>query len=83
MSSCVHVSVTGHTKDPMPLVEKSRASCPSGRFPSSFIHHVIITGLRTPTNSLRFSFLLVKYRGYRLGIRKEWYELFLILNLFR
>ena len=32
-----HVSVTGHIKDPVPLVEKSRASCPGGRFPPSFI----------------------------------------------
>ena len=36
----------GHIKDPVPLFEKSRASCPSGRFPPSFIHQVIIiTGL--------------------------------------
>ena len=31
------VSVTGHIKDPLPL--KSRAMCPSGRLPLSFIHH--------------------------------------------
>ena len=37
-----HVCVTGHVKDPVPLIEKSRASCPSGRFPPSFIHQVII-----------------------------------------
>ena len=24
-------------KDPLPLIEKSRASCPGGRFPPSFI----------------------------------------------
>ena len=35
-----HVSATGHLKDPVPLIEKSRASCPSGRFPL-FIHQVI------------------------------------------
>ena len=36
----------GHIKDPVPLVKKSRASCPGGRFPPSFIHQVIIiTGL--------------------------------------
>ena len=41
-----HVYATGHIKDPMPLVEKSMASCPSGRFPVSFIDQVIIiTGM--------------------------------------
>ena len=40
------VCVTEHIKDPVPLIEKSRASCPGGRFPLSFIHQVIlITGL--------------------------------------
>ena len=40
------VCVTGHIKHPVPLIEKSRASCPSGRFPPSFFHQVItITGL--------------------------------------
>ena len=40
------VCATGHLKDPVPFVEKSRASCPGGRFPPSFIHQVIIiTGL--------------------------------------
>ena len=40
------VCPTGHIKDPVPLIEKSRALCPSGRFPPSFIHQVIIiTGL--------------------------------------
>ena len=40
------VCVTGHIKDPVPLIEKSRTSCPSGRFSTSFIHQVIlITGL--------------------------------------
>ena len=40
------VCATGHLKDPVPLIEKSRASCPSGRFPPSCIHLVIIiTGL--------------------------------------
>ena len=38
--------VTGHIKDPVPFIEKSRASCPGGRFPPRFIHQVIIiTGL--------------------------------------
>ena len=37
---------TGHIKDPMPLIEKSRSSCPGGMFPPHFIHQVIvITGL--------------------------------------
>ena len=31
------VCVTGHIKDPMPRFEKSRVSCPGGRFPSGFI----------------------------------------------
>ena len=40
------VCVTGHIKDPVPLIEKSRAFCPGGRFPPSFIHQgSIITGL--------------------------------------
>ena len=42
------VCATGHIKNPVPLVEKSRASYPGGRFPLSFIHQVIIiiTGLQ-------------------------------------
>ena len=41
------VCTPGYIKDPVPLIEKSRASCPSGRFPPSFIHQVIIiTGLQ-------------------------------------
>ena len=40
------VCVTCHIKDAVPLIERSRAWCPSGRFPPSFIHQVIIiTGL--------------------------------------
>ena len=40
------VCATGHITDPVPLIEKRRASCPGGRFPPSFIHQVIvITGL--------------------------------------
>ena len=40
------VSATGHIKDPVPLIEKSRASCPGDWFPPSLIHQVIIiTGL--------------------------------------
>ena len=42
-----HVCATGHIQDPVPLIEKSRASCSCGRFPPSFIHQVIvITGLK-------------------------------------
>ena len=36
------VCATGHIKYPVPLIEKSRALCPGGRCPSSFIHQVII-----------------------------------------
>ena len=36
------VSVRRHIKDVVPLMGKSRASCPGGRFPHSFIHQVII-----------------------------------------
>ena len=37
---------TGHIKDPVPLIEKRRELSPSGWFPPSFIHQVlIITGL--------------------------------------
>ena len=40
------VCVTKYIKDPVLLIEKSRASCSSGRFPPNFIHQVIIiTGL--------------------------------------
>ena len=40
------VCVTGHLKESVTLIEKSRASCPGGRFLPSFIHQVIIiTGL--------------------------------------
>ena len=41
------VCATGHIKDPVPLIEKSRESCPGGRYLPSFIHQVIIiTGLK-------------------------------------
>ena len=63
MSSLVYA--TGHIKDPVPLVEKSRGLSPGGRFPPSFIHQVIIiTGLNKlqllpplnqPTNQPRVS----------------------------
>ena len=44
----VYNNWAGHKKDPMPLLEKSRALCPSGRIPPSFIHQVImITGLKS------------------------------------
>ena len=36
------VCATWHIKDPVPLIEKSRASCPSGRFPPSVIHQVMM-----------------------------------------
>ena len=42
----VYVRLGIYLIDPLPLIEKSRASCPGGRFPPSFIHQVIIiTGL--------------------------------------
>ena len=51
------MSATGHIKDPVPLVEKSRGLSPGGRFPPSFIHQVIIiTGL----NKLQLYVLALK-----------------------
>ena len=51
MSSCV--CVTGHIKDPLPLIEKRRGLSPGGRFPPSFIHQVIIiTGLNQLYNQM-------------------------------
>ena len=47
-SSCVTV----HIKQPVAHDETSRALCPGGRFPPSFIHQVIgITGLNRFDNS--------------------------------
>ena len=55
MSSLVYA--TGHIKDPVPLIEKRRGLSPSGRFPPSFIHQVIIiTGL----NKLQLYVLALK-----------------------
>ena len=51
-----HVCVTGYINDPVPLIEKSRAST---RFPPSFllqVYIIIITGL----NKLGVSVLAVK-----------------------
>ena len=40
------VCATGHIKDPVQHVERSRASGPGGRFPPSLMHQIIIiTGL--------------------------------------
>ena len=51
MSSLVYV--TGHIKDPVPLIEKRRGLSPGGRFPPSFIHQVIIiTGLNKLFNCM-------------------------------
>ena len=36
------IKCLGMSSYPVPLVEKSRASCPGGRFPPSFINQVII-----------------------------------------
>ena len=55
MSSLVYA--TGHIKDPVPLVEKSRGLSPGGWFPPCFIHQVIIiTGL----NKLQLYVLALK-----------------------
>ena len=51
MSSLVYV--TGHIKDPVPLIDKRRGLSPGGRFPPSFIHQVIIiTGLNKLYNCM-------------------------------
>ena len=50
------VCATGHIKGPVPLIEKSRGLSPGGRFPPSFIHRVIITGL----NKLQLYVLALK-----------------------
>ena len=54
MSSLVYA--TGHIKDPVPLIEKRRGLSAGGRFPPSFIHQVIITGL----NKLQLYVLALK-----------------------
>ena len=47
------VYVTGHIKDPMPLIEKRRGLFPGGWFPPSSIHQVIIiTGLNKLYNRM-------------------------------
>ena len=47
------VYVNGHIKDSMPLIEKRRGLSPGGRFPTSFIHEVIIiTGLNKLYNRM-------------------------------
>ena len=44
----IRVYATGHIQNPVPLIEKSRASCSGGRFSPSFIPQaIIITGLNT------------------------------------
>ena len=50
MSSLVYA--TGHIKDPVPLIAKRRGLSPGGRFPPSFIHQVIITGLNKLYNCM-------------------------------
>ena len=50
------VCATGHIKDPLPLIVKRRGLSPGGRFPPSFNHQVIITGL----NKLRLYGLPLK-----------------------
>ena len=46
------LDTTGHIKDPVPLIEKRRGLSPGGRFPPSFIHQVIITGLNKLYNCM-------------------------------
>ena len=47
------VSATGHIKDSVPLIEKRRGLSPSGRFPPSLLHQVIIiTGLNKLYNCM-------------------------------
>ena len=46
------ICVTGHIKDPVPLIGKRRGLSPGGRFPPSFIHLVIITGLNKLYNCM-------------------------------
>ena len=49
----IRVCATEHITDPVTLIEKSRASCPKGRFPPNFIHQVIIiTGLNKLYNCM-------------------------------
>ena len=78
------VCATGHRTDPGPLIEKSRALCPGGRFPPTFIHQVIITGLNKlydlcscPDDGLRYrsgmyyaeiNFMGKQYIIYRVSI---------------
>ena len=51
MSSLVYA--TGHIKDPVPFIDKIKGLSPSGRFPPSFIHQVIIiTGLNKLYNRM-------------------------------
>ena len=47
------VCATDHIKDPVPLIEMIRASCPGGRFFHTFIHQIIIiTGLNKLYNCI-------------------------------
>ena len=62
------VCVTGHIKDPVPLIEKSRASCPGGRCPPSFIALKVTlpsgcTGCKTSTQTLNST----SNKGYNGG----------------
>ena len=53
------VCVTGHIKAPVPLIEKSRASCPGGRVPPNFIHQLItITGLNKLHDCINIMFTI-------------------------
>ena len=56
------VCATGHIKDP--VLKKSRALCPSGRFLPSFIHQGIIITVRGRPS---FSSFTRAYRPYAGG----------------
>ena len=58
MSTCV--CVTGHMKDPVLRIEKSRGLPPGGRFPLSFIQVIIITGLLVTPEVIRLYVLALK-----------------------
>ena len=60
------VCATGHIKDPVPFIEKSRPLCPGGRFPPSFIHQVIIiTGLNKLYELYGLALEMALGRGWR------------------
>ena len=62
------VYVTGHIKDPVPLIEKRRGLSPGGRFPPSFIHQVSLSSFfvllfRSSSFDLLLLLLLLFFRS--------------------